>query len=161
MPFSMIERAEIACVEDGDTVSEAKRDDLIRRMMQGIADEPFRFLAGSVSGSVQTLASSRLGLRSGPFLAPFGLDLGPTLLHGSQTPTRHRDRLFAVRDHAQMNHADIESSGFTGFRQHGFGKFVREGQVEFTKAQLRLHQPPGGQRLREVPPNGGTPPAAG
>ncbi len=58
MPFFVVEGAEIARVKNGDSVGETKRDDLIRSMMQGIADDPFHFLAGSVSGAVQTLASS-------------------------------------------------------------------------------------------------------
>ncbi len=69
---------------------------------------------------------------------------------------RHRYRLIAVRDHAKMNHSDIQPSGFTGFRQNGFSKFLCDGQVEFTKAQLRLHHPPGGHRLRKIHPNGFT-----
>ena len=54
MPFFVVEGAEIARVKDGDSVDETKRHDLLRSMMQGIADDPFHFLAGSV----QTLASS-------------------------------------------------------------------------------------------------------
>ena len=58
MPFVMVQRAEIAGVQDRNLVSDTKRDDLIGRMMQGIAGDPFHFLADSMSGPVQTLASS-------------------------------------------------------------------------------------------------------
>ncbi len=58
MPFFIVEAAEIARVKDGDSGRETKRDDLIRSMMQGIARDPFHFLADSISGSVQMLASS-------------------------------------------------------------------------------------------------------
>ena len=52
MSFVVIEGAQIPRVQDGNAVSEAKRDDLIGRMMQRIAGDPFRFLTGAVSRPV-------------------------------------------------------------------------------------------------------------
>ena len=40
MPFFVVEGAQIPRVEDRDAKKEAKRDELIRCMMQGIARDP-------------------------------------------------------------------------------------------------------------------------
>lgn len=89
MPLFVVEGAEIARVQDGDSVGETKRDDLIRSMMQGITGDSFHFLAGPVSGSVEALASPGSGFRSTSLLPQLGLRFGATLLDRTQASTRH------------------------------------------------------------------------
>ena len=57
-PLFIVESTEIARVKDREAVSEAKRDDLIGRMMQGIARHPFDFLTSAVPCAVQSFSSS-------------------------------------------------------------------------------------------------------
>ena len=69
VPFVVIEGAKIARVKDREAVSEAKRDDLVGRMMQRIARHPFDFLTRTMPCAGQTLTSTRTRLRACPLFA--------------------------------------------------------------------------------------------
>jgi len=80
MSFFVVEGAEIPRVKDRNSVSEAKRDDLIGGMMQRIAGNPFGFLTGAVSRPVEAFPPPRPGLRAAPLLLELGQRFSAALL---------------------------------------------------------------------------------
>jgi hypothetical protein len=83
MPCVLVQRAEIACIEDRDVMQNAEFPNLIGGMMQGITGYALDFLAQTAPCAVETLAPSRSGLRAAPLFLELGQPFGPTLFDGS------------------------------------------------------------------------------
>ena len=90
VPFLVVEGTKIPRVQDRNSVSEAKRDDLIGGMMQCIAGNPFRFLAGAVSRPVKAFPPPGPGFRAAPLFLELGQRFGAALLNGAEAPTGDR-----------------------------------------------------------------------
>ncbi|NMP25256.1 hypothetical protein, partial [Sulfobacillus harzensis] len=89
--FVVVERAEIAGIQDGDAGGQTKRDDLIGGVMQRVACHALDFFASAMPCVIQALTPSRPGFRAGAFLPELGLGFRTALLDGPEAPTGYRE----------------------------------------------------------------------
>lgn len=95
--------------------------DRVRRMMQGVTGHPFGLLAGLVRSTIQTRAAPQTGLGAGALFLEAGQGFRPTPLDGARTPTGNRQRIYPIRDHPEMSHADVQTGSLVGGGGHRFG----------------------------------------
>ena len=96
MPFFVVKRAQIACIQHRDAMHDTEGHHRVGCMMQDMARHLLHFLASFVSGSMQTLTSTRAWLRACPFFAQFGLRFSSTLFDRAKATTRHGQRVVAI-----------------------------------------------------------------